>query len=67
MFNLFVFPGLSQGTFVGLSALKELYLSHNRIENLQLEHFLGLEELESLLLDNNQLKFVNEKVYKMKD
>ena len=41
-----------------MSALKELYLSHNQIEKLDAEHLTGLEQLSVLELDNNQLEWI---------
>ena len=55
----FIFSGLSNGTFLGLSALKQLYLSHNEIERIESGHFSGLAELEVLRLDNNQISWLS--------
>ena len=59
MENFFIFVGLSNGTFLGLSALKELYLSHNEIERIESGYFFGLNELEILRLDNNRIQWIN--------
>lgn len=56
--DFFIFSGLSNGTFLGLSALKQLYLSHNEIEKIESGHFSGLDELEVLRLDNNHISWI---------
>ena len=51
--------GLSIGTLVGLTGLKELYLDHNELVSLDGEEFCGLSELEVVHLDNNNLQFIS--------
>ena len=51
----FIFLGLSHGTFVGLSVLRELHLSHNLLQSIEENNILGLEELHVLALDHNRL------------
>ena len=50
---------MSNGTFLGLSALRELYLSHNQIERIESGYFYSLNELEILRLDNNHIHWIN--------
>ena len=40
---------------MGLSALRELYLSHNLLQSIQGDNLLGLAGLQVLSLDHNQL------------
>ena len=53
---------MSNGTFLGLSALKELYLDHNEIEIIETGHFAGLNELEKLRLDHNKIHWISEAI-----
>ena len=46
-----------------MSALKELYLSHNQIEKLNAEHLTGLDELSVLKLDNNLLDWITGEMF----
>ena len=46
---------MSHGTFLGLSALLELHLSHNQLVQLEGDQLLGLPQLQLLALHHNQL------------
>lgn len=59
---LLSFAELSNGTFFGLSALTELFLSHNKIARIDAGHFSGLSELEVLKLDHNHIEWINDGV-----
>ena len=54
---------LSNGTFLGLSALTGLYLSHNKIQQIHAAHLTGLERLEVLHLDHNRLQWLEGDVF----
>ena len=47
---------MSHGTFLGLSALLELHLSHNQLVQLEGDQLLGLHQLQLLALHHNQLE-----------
>ena len=55
--------GLSNGTFLGLSALTALHLSHNQIERIEAEQVAGLESLELLYLDHNKLHWLSSALF----
>ena len=62
-FSYFNISGLSNGTFLGLSALTALHLSHNKIEKIEAEQLAGLESLELLYLDHNKLHSLSSAVF----
>lgn len=51
---------MQSNTFEGLVTLRELVLSHNRIENIESGAFNGLNALENINLDNNKLKTLDD-------
>ena len=57
--------GLSNGTFLGLSALTALHLSHNQIESIEASQVAGLESLELFYLDHNKLLWVSSAVFEV--
>ena len=48
-----------------MSALKELYLSHNQIEKISAEHLTGLDQLSVLKLDNNHLAWITGELFEV--
>ena len=57
--------GLSNGTFLGLSALTALHLSHNKIARISDSQLAGLESLELLYLDHNKLTSLSSAVFEV--